>query len=767
MDVRLCPFRRLVTGRLCQGRATALAVGLLLVVAAFPAAPALAGAGQRLTALSPQEQAWLAEHPVVLLAPDADFPPIEFFDEQGQYRGIAADYAALVEQRLESKLPAYVAFVIGAVLLLSVITLAWNRSLKSQVRQKVADLQIELEQRRRAEQALEEARLELERRVGERTSELEKSNRLLVEEIGERKRIQHDLDRFKTTLDRTLDCVFMFDPQTLKFFYVNAGAVAQVGYSSDELLNMTPLDIKPDMIAGEFQRRIQPLRNGEQDALTFETVHRHKDGRRIPVEIFLQYIVPGNEIPRFVAIVRDITERKRIDAELSWNNRQIDLTNRAQTAFIANTDHQEAFELLLAGLLDLAESAYGFMGEVLYTDDGAPYLCVHAISNVARDEQTRAFFEDHAPTGLEFFNLDTLIGAALTTGRPVLANDPARDERRGGLPPGHPALASFLGLPLFAGKRLVGMAGIANRPGGYDQALVDSLAAYMNTCATLIEEYRSRQLRQHAEEQVKQSEERLRAVVSNVLESIITIDTSGIVESVNPATEKIFGYTAAEIVGQHVRMLMPEPHRGAHDQYLHNYLSSQGAKIIGSGREVPGRRKDGSTVALELGVTEIAIAGRRAFVGVLRDITERKQTEATLLRARAELKAANEQLLKQARADGLTGIANRRYFDEVLDQEIRRAARAATPLSLILCDIDYFKDVIPAHRSVRPTQAFSRSPPITTDPGPRPPCTHGYASRSRPLRPRPGFVISGMLCWHDTCFGTFLEDAQLPFRTHP
>jgi len=187
------------------------------------------------------------------------------------------------------------------------------------------------------------------------------------------------------------------------------------------------------------------------------------------------------------------------------------------------------------------------------------------------------------------------------TGRPVIANDPANDERRGGLPPGHPSLDSFLGLPLFAGDRLVGMAGIANRLDGYDQALVESLAPYMNTCATLIEEYRSRQLRQHAEERVKQSEERLRAVVSNVLESIITIDTSGIVESVNPATEKIFGYTAAEIVGQNVRMLMPEPHRGAHDQYLHNYLSAQGAKIIGSGREVPGRRKGGSTVPLELG----------------------------------------------------------------------------------------------------------------------------------------------------------------------
>lgn len=121
------------------------------------------------------------------------------------------------------------------------------------------------------------------------------------------------LSQFKTTLDKTRDCVFMFDPSSLRFFYVNQGAIEQVGYSYKELLNMTPVDIKPQMNTEQFSKLIEPLISGEQSSVNFETIHQHKDGHTIPVDIFLQYIDFENEPPRFVAIVRDITERKRIE----------------------------------------------------------------------------------------------------------------------------------------------------------------------------------------------------------------------------------------------------------------------------------------------------------------------------------------------------------------------------------------------------------------------------------------------------------------------
>jgi PAS domain S-box-containing protein len=135
--------------------------------------------------------------------------------------------------------------------------------------------------------------------------------------VHERQKTDASLRQFKSTLDRTLDCVFMFTADSLRFFYLNQGAVDQVGYSQEELLQMRPFDIKPDFDEAQFRQLIAPMLAGKQTFINFETRHRHKDGHDVPVEIALQYVAPAGEPPRFVAIVRDISERKRVDAELS------------------------------------------------------------------------------------------------------------------------------------------------------------------------------------------------------------------------------------------------------------------------------------------------------------------------------------------------------------------------------------------------------------------------------------------------------------------
>ena len=121
------------------------------------------------------------------------------------------------------------------------------------------------------------------------------------------------LERFKQTLDMTLDCVFIFDAENLFFTYVNKGATDQVGYTETELKRMHVYDIKPEYDEQAFRKLIQPLLNKELKQLNFETLHVHRDGDVIPVEIFLQYIEIPDEHPRFVAIVRDITERRRVE----------------------------------------------------------------------------------------------------------------------------------------------------------------------------------------------------------------------------------------------------------------------------------------------------------------------------------------------------------------------------------------------------------------------------------------------------------------------
>jgi PAS domain S-box-containing protein len=247
----------------------------------------------------------------------------------------------------------------------------------------------------------------------------------------------------------------------------------------------------------------------------FETWLIRGDGQRLLCRISASKVQAG-DAELLVMVQEDVTELRRNETSLQKLNselaRQFDLVDavaRAQSNFIANAEATQAFESLLADLLQLADSEYGFIGEILTGEDGAPYLKTHAITNIAWNDETRRFYDEHAATGLEFRNLNTLFGAAILTGEPVIANAPATDPRRGGLPHGHPAMTAFLGLPIRVGGRLVGMAGVANRPGGYDLALVEWLHPLLVTIGQMVEARRAAVARQRAEAALRELNEEL------------------------------------------------------------------------------------------------------------------------------------------------------------------------------------------------------------------------------------------------------------------
>ena len=126
------------------------------------------------------------------------------------------------------------------------------------------------------------------------------------------------------------------------------------------------------------------------------------------------------------------------------------------------------------------------------------------------------------------------------------------------------------------------------------------------------------------------SERRVRALLDNMDEGIVSISETGMIEQFNPAAERLFGYRSVDVIGKNVSMLMPVPYHSEHDGYLARYLRTGQAKIIGSGREVTGRRSDGSVFPMDLRVSEFSLEGRRQFIGSIRDITERKQAEQAL-----------------------------------------------------------------------------------------------------------------------------------------
>lgn len=147
--------------------------------------------------------------------------------------------------------------------------------------------------------------------------------------------------------------------------------------------------------------------------------------------------------------------------------------------------------------------------------------------------------------------------------------------------------------------------------------------------------------RKAAAEQLRDSAMRLQTIFDTVVDGIITINERGIIDTINPAAERIFGYTATEVAGRNVNILMPEPYHSEHDNYVARYRATGEAHIIGMGREIVGLRKDGSTFPLELAVSEMRLGEGRYFIGIARDITERKQIESKFRAARDEAQQAS------------------------------------------------------------------------------------------------------------------------------
>jgi PAS domain S-box-containing protein len=139
--------------------------------------------------------------------------------------------------------------------------------------------------------------------------------------------------------------------------------------------------------------------------------------------------------------------------------------------------------------------------------------------------------------------------------------------------------------------------------------------------------------RERVERELRESAARLRAVVDTAVDGVILIDSDGTILKFNPACEKLFKYRDEEVLGQNVRMLMPEPYRSGHDGYIRNFLATGEKKIIGVGREVMGQRKDGTTFPMDLSVGEAKQDGSSIFVGMIHDLTDRKRTEAQLMQA--------------------------------------------------------------------------------------------------------------------------------------
>ncbi|MDX8405776.1 MAG: diguanylate cyclase [Mariprofundus sp.] len=184
---------------------------------------------------------------------------------------------------------------------------------------------------------------------------------------------------------------------------------------------------------------------------------------------------------------------------------------------------------------------------------------------------------------------------------------------------------------------------------------------------------------QTARDELSENQSRLKAVIHNVCEGIVTIDTRGIIENINPAIEDIFGYTQDELIGQSIGTLMPESQQHTHASYLQHYIDAGEQSVFGHYREVTGLRQSGEEFPLEINVTEMTLSENKHFIGILRDITERKKAE--------------DKMTQLALYDQLTKLPNRTLFYERMEFSLTQAKRTKSMMAVLFIDLDGFKAV--------------------------------------------------------------------------
>ncbi|MCH8818311.1 MAG: PAS domain S-box protein [Chloroflexi bacterium] len=285
----------------------------------------------------------------------------------------------------------------------------------------------------------------------------------------------------------------------------------------------------------------------------------------------------------------------------------------AQQAMAAD-EWQEILEVVLR----LTASDFGFIGAILDDPDiGLPYLQNYAVSNIAWDDETRRTY------GLQFKNLDTLFSAAITSQSVVISNDPETDPRAGGTPAGHPHLESFLGVPLNDRDGMVGMFGVANRPGGYDERLVEAIGPLTRAIANLVSTRSATNERIEIEREQQLKSLLIKTIVEEAGQGIIAFDREGIVQIANPAAEQIVDRAPGTLVGERVQdCIGVSGHRRATTvAWMKKVVPQLEAGKHSVSREVYALRKRGARIPIHVSFHRVTHGAETLFVAVFGDLT--------------------------------------------------------------------------------------------------------------------------------------------------
>ena len=316
------------------------------------------------------------------------------------------------------------------------------------------------------------------------------------------------------------------------------------------------------------------------------------------------------------------------EAELQRATGLLSQISAAQSSYIATRSPQATFDQLLEALVAMTDSQFGFLDEVLEDGDGSRYKLSLSLSNIAWDADARKLYDGLRAKKLEFRNLENLSGFPALTGELLIANDAANDPRAGGLPPGHPPIRCFMGLPLVFGDRLVGVAGIANRAGGYDEQMARFLEPFLAACASIIHAVRQQVKEGEMVSALRRNENFLETIVDNIPDMIFVKDARGLrFVRLNRAGEELLGYSREAMLGKNDHDFFPKAQA--------DFFTAKDREVLTQGtlHEIPeetvNTRHKGERI---LHTKKIPLMNEKGLpeylLGISEDITERRKFEA-------------------------------------------------------------------------------------------------------------------------------------------
>ena len=402
----------------------------------------------------------------------------------------------------------------------------------------------------------------------------------IIHDLTEHERVERVLResaaRLRAVVDTAVDGVILIDARGLIMKF-NPACEKLFKYGANEMIGQNVRMLMPAPYRVEHDGYIRNfLETGERKIIGIgrDVVGQRKDGTTFPMHLSVGEAKQDGE-SIFVGIVQDLTAR--VEAEQ------------------AVRDSERSFRLLVESLTDYAVYMLDLEGRVTTWNSGAERIKQYTAAEILGRNFREFYDQEERLNGEPERNLEVV--------------------RREGRYEAEAWRVRKDGSRFWAG---VVIDPVRNEHG--------QLLGYAKVTRDVTE-------RRRAEQNIREAAARIDTVVQTAVDGVIWIDAAGCIQMFNPACEKLFGYLAEEVFGHNVKMLMPAPYRDEHDRYLDNFHRTGEKKIIGIGREVLGRRKDGSTFPMDLSVGEAKQDGSSIFVGIIHDLTGRKETEQQLRQA--------------------------------------------------------------------------------------------------------------------------------------